>query len=407
MRFELSATTDPGRRLVALSEELAGEISLGAATHDRDGSYPFESFQAIKRRGYFAAPVPSEFGGFGVTSVHDLVVASSRLAHGDASVAIGVNMHLAAVLRLVRGWQMAAASGDDRGEAAFAASLRPVAEDGVVLAEAIRERNQHLTRPSTTATRTATGWRIDGDKILCTMSPAATALVTAVTYVDDEGAERYGFALVPVDAPGVVVHDDWDGPGLRASGSHSVMFAHVELPAGALHGGFRSGDAVAYFERILPSGLLHASASLGIAEAADHIALTAAAAHGHKRGQVSAGLLAADNAIGLSAARAVLARTASLVDDHYAANPTSAGTEEEVTVLFAEVQAATRFVDETAMRVVDRALALSGGTGYVNGHALGRAYRDVRAGELMCPLAANRAHELIGQVALGLTPTLD
>jgi hypothetical protein len=28
-------------------------------------------------------------------------------------------------------------------------------------------------------------------------------------------------------------------------------------------------------------------------------------------------------------------------------------------------------------------------------------------GELMYPLAANRAHELISQVALGLTPTLD
>ena len=33
-----------------------------------------------------------------MSSVHDLVVASSRLARGDASVAIGVNMHLIAVM---------------------------------------------------------------------------------------------------------------------------------------------------------------------------------------------------------------------------------------------------------------------------------------------------------------------
>ena len=55
--------------------------------------------------GYFVAPVPEELGGLGVSSVHDLVVASGRLARGDASVAIGVNMHLVACCTLVRRWR--------------------------------------------------------------------------------------------------------------------------------------------------------------------------------------------------------------------------------------------------------------------------------------------------------------
>jgi alkylation response protein AidB-like acyl-CoA dehydrogenase len=55
---------------------------------------------------------------------------------------------------------------------------------------------------------------------------------------------------------------------------------------------------------------------------------------------------------------------------------------------------------------VDRALALSGGAGYMAKHPLSRAYRDVRAGAFMHPLGANRAYEFIGQVALGITPTL-
>ena len=46
--------------------------------------------------------------------------------------------------------------------------------------------------------------------------------------------------------------------------------------------------------------------------------------------------------------------------------PTDDGTEEEVTAVFAEGQAAKTFVSEAAMRVVDRALALSGGAGYLN-----------------------------------------
>jgi alkylation response protein AidB-like acyl-CoA dehydrogenase len=406
MRFDLTATTEPGKRLVSVAEELADEIAGTAGKHDRDGSYPFESFRALERRGYLTAPIPEHLGGLGVTSVHDLVVASSRLARGDASVAIGINMHLQAVLSIVRRWQMAVAAGNERREAAFAASLRELVDERVVITTAISERNQDITRPATIATKTATGWRIDGEKIFCTMSPAATVLMTAVTYENDDGAERYGYALVPADAPGVVLNDDWDAMGMRASGSQSITFTGVELPAAALRGGFPTGDAVAYVDRLLPSGLFHAAASLGIAEAADDRALTSTAARGPSSAEARTRMLAAENALGLAAARAMLSRTAMLVDDHYAANPTSQGTDEELTSLFAEVQAAKTFVNEAATRVVDGALALSGGAGYMNGHPLGRAYRDVRAGAFMHPLGANRAYEYVGDVALGLTPTL-
>lgn len=406
MRFDLTATTEPGKRLVSIAEELADEIAGAAGTHDREGSYPFESVEALERRGYFTAPIPEHLGGLGVTTVHDLVVASSRLARGDASVAIGINMHLQAVLSIVRRWQMAVAAGNERRQAAFAASLRELVDERVVITTAISERNQDITRPATTATRTATGWRIEGEKVFCTMSPAATVLMTAVTYEDDDGAERYGYALVPADAPGVVLNDDWDAMGMRASGSQSITFSGVELPAAALRGGFPIGDALGYVDRLLPSGLFHAAASLGIAEAANDRALTATAARGPSSAEARTRMLAAENALGLAAARAVLSRTATLVDEHYAANPTSQGSDEELTPLFAEVQAAKTFVNETATDVVDRALALSGGAGYMNGHPLGRAYRDVRAGAFMHPLGANRAYEYVGDVALGLTPSL-
>ena len=102
MPIELTAHTDAGARLVAIAEELCQELAARAAEHDRDGSYPFEAIDALKAAGYFAAPIPVELGGLGVSSAHDLVVASSRLARGDASVAIGVNMHLVAVLNMER-----------------------------------------------------------------------------------------------------------------------------------------------------------------------------------------------------------------------------------------------------------------------------------------------------------------
>src|SRR5690242_12398058 len=107
MSLELTARTDPGARLLLLAETLANEIAPRAADHDRNASFPFDSFDAVKEGGYFAAPVPEQLGGLGVTSVHDVLVASSRLARGDAALTLGVNMHLVFVLNVARRWQVA------------------------------------------------------------------------------------------------------------------------------------------------------------------------------------------------------------------------------------------------------------------------------------------------------------
>jgi L-evernosamine nitrososynthase len=399
MPIELTAHTDPGARLVALAEELSEELAARAAEHDREGTYPFEAIDALKAARYFAAPVPVGLGGLGVSSAHDLVVASSRLARGDASVAIGVNMHLVAVLNMERRREVAVAAGAERRARAFASSLEQIARGGVVLAAAISERGQDLTRPGTLATRTESGWRIDGLKTFCTMSPAATDLYVSVSYADEEGTERYAYAMVPSDAPGVVVKDDWDALGMRASGSNSISLEGVELPESGVRGGFRAGDPLPYMERNLVAGLFHAAASLGIAESADAIARRGIA--GRINGDARPRMQVADNAVDLSASRGVLSRAAALIDEHRLANPASDGSAEELGALFAEAQAAKAFVNEAAARIVERALALSGGAGYVNGSPLARAYRDVKAGSFMHPLGANRAYDYLGRVALG------
>jgi alkylation response protein AidB-like acyl-CoA dehydrogenase len=387
--FELTANTETGARLMLLAESLAEDLATRAHLHDRDASFPHASIDALKRAGYFTAAVPAEYGGLGVTSVHDVVVASSRLARGDASVAIGVNMHLVILLNIVRRWQAAVAAADQRRTAALGASLQAIVRDGVIIAAAISELGQDLTRPRTTATPSPSGWRIDGRKSFCTMSPAATVLYTAVTFVDDQGIERYGYAQVPTDAAGVDIEGDWDALGMRASGSHSITFAGVEIPRSALLGGFVAGDGDAYMERNLVAGLFHASASLGIAESAASAVASTLAARGEPDARTRT--LLAQNVVELGACRATLSRAATLVDE----------SDEHFVALFAETQAAKTFVNETAAQIVDRALALSGGAGYLNGNPLARAYRDVRAGSFMHPLGANRAYEFLGDVALG------
>jgi len=400
--MELHAHTAAGADLVALAERLAEDLGSRAAAHDRDGTYPHDSIRALRDAGYLVAPVPTDLGGLGVSSVHDLVVASGRLARGDASVAIGVNMHLIAVLALARRLSVALAAGKTRRAGAFAESLRTIVRERSVIAAAQSEASQDLTRPATRAERTAGGWRIDGHKVFCTMSPAATTLLTAVSFFDDAGVERYGFVQVPADTPGLTIHGDWDALGMRASGSHSISLEGVELPADAVRGGFPTGETVPYLDRNMTSGLFHASASLGIAEAA----FARVATPERVRDDARANMLVAESAIDFAAARGILARAASLVDEHYAAHPADDGTDDEVVAVFSEGQAAKAFVVDAATRVVDRALALSGGAGYLNGSPLARAYRDVRAGAFMHPLGANRVYGFLARTALGLRPQL-
>src|SRR4029079_13113935 len=102
------------------------ELADRAAEHDRDGSYPFEAVELLKAAGYFAAPVPVELGGLGVSTAPDLVVGSSRLARGDASVAIAVNMHLVAVQNMERRRRVAVAAGQERRARRLALWLRSI-----------------------------------------------------------------------------------------------------------------------------------------------------------------------------------------------------------------------------------------------------------------------------------------
>ena len=149
------------------------------------------------------------------------------------------------------------------------------------------------------------------------MSPAADVLYTAVTYTDDDGRERYGYAMVPRETPGVVVHDDWDALGMRASGSHSVSFEDVRLPAvGAprrLPGRRRVRVHGAEPQRrALPRG----GRARHRRERARDSPCEAGGAGDERR--PARAMLAAESFVDLSACRAVFARAAALIDEHHA-----------------------------------------------------------------------------------------
>ena len=157
-------------------------------------------------------------------------------------------------------------------------------------------------------------------------------------------------------------------------------------------------------ETNLTAGVFHASASLGIAEEASRQAAQIAGKKANPGARDV--MLAAENTVDISAMRSIFSRTGTILDDFMSVNLTADATFDEMTALYSEVQAAKVFINEASVRVVDRALAMSGGAGYMSKHPLSRAYRDVRAGAFMHPLGANRAYEFIGQASLGKRPDL-
>ena len=413
MDLELQAKTAAGEQLVALAERLAEDFATRADQHDREGSYPFENIEALKESGYAMAAIPADCGGLGVDLLHDIVVASSRLARGDPAITIGINMHFVVTGLLARHWRMACAAGREKRADGLATTLAAIVADKTLFAALVSEAGQDLTHPTTTAVRDGDGWRVNGTKIFATMSPAASILNVAVAYRDEEGGEYYGYAAVPRDAQGVTVHDDWDALGMRASGSCSVSLEEVRIPADALRDRFPVGEVSdPFLERNLSSGPLHASAPVGIAETAHRTAIEAlrrrprGSAKRRAVDRPTVQLQAAENEVELSAIRATLARGADLVDGYYAGHPATPGPRDEIRAVFKESQATKAFIQSAAIRTVDRALAMSGGAGYLSKSPLSRHYRDVRATPFMHPLGANAAYELIAQLALGLELSL-
>lgn len=408
MSYELQATTESGRRLIAMAESFIPAFRSRVAGHDAAGTFPIESLRELQESGYLYAPVPVDLGGMGVESVHDVLVAASRLARADAGLTLGVNMHMIMMMTYARQYRSALAAGDEARANGAARAMTRAMHDRMIIAAAVSEPDQDLIRPQTTARPDRDEWVIDGRKIFISMAPAATHFSVAVSYVDAAGDERYGYVVVPADAPGVTVNDDWDALGMRDSGSTSVTFNGVRMKRGPGSGVLAGIVTARHLEQILTSGPSHAAAAVGVAEAAFALGIEAFRSKLEKKGErafrPTFQHLAAENSVDLAAIRAIFGSALKAIDAYQERHLTGTGTDEEANAVFADAQRAKIFINQAVLRVVDRSMTIAGGAAYTSGSPLARLYRDARAGAFMHPLGANVAFEYVGAEALGLQP---
>jgi alkylation response protein AidB-like acyl-CoA dehydrogenase len=414
MDFELKPRTAAGSRLLRLAEIHAADFAAHAAQHDGDKSFPHEHIEAMKKSRLLAACVPEALGGLGVTSLHDFSLAMSHLGRGDASTAIATNMHAIVPWRLSRAWQVAKADGAEQRVKRLETLLRQVVAGEAVMSLAFSEAGTDLLHPLVEAIPTAGGWRLNGRKIFGTMSEAASMIDVSCRVRTANGESRWAVATVSRDNDGMAIQYNWDAMGMRASGSHDIVFTDCFVPDQAL---VQVGDWGQWLDRFMIGhiglGLGLTGVFLGIAEAAHQIAIdrvTTQRKGQHGRLQAERHAIQhtiAEIEIDLAACRAMLGRTGIAVDDVLLGDPGRPIAINELHDLMKDLQCSKWMINRKAIDIVDRALTATGGAAYLSQHPLSRLYRDVRAGPFMQLFSPLEAFEYIGKVSLGLEPTLE
>ena len=408
MDFRIEPTTEPGRRFCELAEKHAIEAAEIADANDKAGTFPHELFQSMKDSGFMRSTVPAEYGGGDLYSTRDMAAGLARLGYGDGSVAIAANMHLVfgLLMRWVQGF--AAATGEQQ-MADGLPGLLAILGQGLIAMANQTEAGTDLAHPLVEATKVDGGWKLNGRKIFGTLSEIADLFLVSARFAGDDGAWGTGNAFVFRGSPGQTVQSNWDSLGMRSSGSHDVTYEDVFVPDEVFFSSGAWGEDTVFGLTILTgSNLTLLGPFIGIAEAArDRVvdmARRRTKAPSNRPIAERPGIqhLIAEIEVDLAAARSILERSTELFDRVVLAGPIP--TLEDMHEIHEQLQCAKLVVNRNAINVVDRAMTVSGGAGYMSGNPLARQYRDVRAGPFMQPFSPNEAYEYIGKVALGLPP---
>ena len=217
----------------------------------------------------------------------------------------------------------------------------------------------------TTATRVDGGWRIDGEKWFITGGVgAAFAIVMAKT--GERGATMF---LVDAGTPGMAVEEaigtiDRVSPGGHARITFDGCVVPDEQVLGAVDEGFKYAQV-----RLAPARLTHCMRWLGLAGRSLDVALDRAASRelfGSRLADLGmAQKLIADSVIDLETSRALIMRTAWLLDTGQTQDAQLASS------------IAKTHCSEAAFRVIDSAIQLCGSDGITEA-PLGRYLAEVR-----------------------------
>jgi alkylation response protein AidB-like acyl-CoA dehydrogenase len=375
--------------LVELAGRLADEFSERAGEHDRDGSFPFENYERMREEGFLGLTVPEELGGMGA-GLLDLILAQERLAAGDGSTALAVNMHVSPIGQLASLWRV---SGDER----LADVLRRAADGRLVYASMSAEPGDPILMNSTTTARPVDGgYRVTGKKIFGTESAVCTEFSTRALVDDPDDGPTVIFFRLPRDVEGMTVKETWDVMGMRATQSNDFELDDVFVPEEAVFHRYPANHFDGTMLKTVWGWAMPTFGAVYLGIGAGAMMFAQELTHKMKKADnPEVQHLFAEMEVLLETARAVLYRHAHEME--------TGALYTDLTVQEGMAKAVlTKYVaTNNACAIVDRAFHVVGGAGYFRRFPLERMYRDVRAGPIM-PYNNLEAHDLFGRTSLGI-----
>ena len=365
--------------LPAILEELGPKFAECADWLDATDGFVAENYKLLRERKVFSAQVPTAYGGGGATHAEmcDFIHGVARYCP-STGLALAMHQHL-----------ISAAVANDIAGRPGKALLEKVAGGELVL---VSTGANDWLESNGTATPVEGGYRINGVKPFASGSPAGDMMITsAVRNVPGEEPQVLHFPL-SLKAEGVTLMGDWQTMGMRATGSQTIRLQDVFVPEAAIslrrpQSGFHPAFSV-----ILTVAMpIIMSAYLGVAEEAAKIARDRAKSRAEDTvTQILVGEL--ENLLTTARiAREDMIRLANNLDFE--------PTVDLATAILTRKAIAARHVIAT----VEKALEVTGGSGFFRKVGLERLLRDAHAAQFH-PLPEKRQQVFTGRHLLGLAP---
>jgi alkylation response protein AidB-like acyl-CoA dehydrogenase len=379
--------------LVQLAAELAADFATRATEHDRANSFPVENIDKMKQTGYTALIVPERYGGLG-GDLMDYVLCQEQLSQGDGATALAINMHLFGI------GSMSERAVHTRDQEFFFEMIgrgRQILGGGISEPETGGDWGYFATK----ARRDGEFYILNGRKTFTSLAPVIDLFMVMTTLEDHVPISAATF-IVPRGTPGLEIIETWDVMGMRATASHDLVIKNVRVPAIAATEARPIGP-------IDEQGIsLFAWFSLSVAAVYTGIAIAALKFTKEFCSKFKPMTLprpikylpgiqfavAEAEALVAQSRALYLSTTADYLRDR-ASFSGEAG--------LARVVMPKYVATNNAIRAVDYCMEAVGAHGIMRRYPMERYYRDVRAG-VNHPLSNARARELIGKLALGISP---
>ncbi len=359
MDFELSETHEMTRKMVR--DFVEREIIPESMRYDESQEFPQHWADKMGELGLLGIFVPQKYGGSGLDTI-SYAITIEELARGDASASVIAAVCNGLACEPILRW------GTEEQKQTY---LVPLARGEWVGAYALTEpgSGSDAAAMRTTARLEGDEWVLNGSKALITNALKAKVLVTYAR----TGEKKYDISafIVPTDAPGFTLLKKENKMGIRASDTMLIGFDNLRIPRENLLGEQGKGFSIAL--ATLDGGRIGIAAqALGIAQRAFEESVKYAKereAFGQKISEFQAiQWKLADMATEIDAARLLTYKVAHLKD---------VGRKHTY-----ESSVAKLFASEAAHRVVDAAVQIHGGYGFLKDYVVEKLYRDQRITEL-------------------------